>query len=79
MDTHPGGDKLKRYWIYGEGRAKWNTFTELRDHLVKYLNPDLATRTAAQWFHERYGFYPGADLNRVKNGKPPRGNRVGPG
>lgn len=80
-DAKPGdgNDQLKRYWLVGEGRAKWNTWQELYDHLVKYLNPELAKRVAAQWFHERYGFWPGADLNRVKNGKAPRGNVVGPG
>lgn len=74
-----GAERLKRYWLLGEGRAKWNTFTELLHHLVKYMEPELAKRTAAQWFHERYGFWPGADLNRVKHGKPPRGQVVGPG
>jgi hypothetical protein len=79
IDTHPGGEQLKHYWVYGEGAAKWDTFTELRDHLLKYLNPEMATRTAAEWFRLRFGFWPGADLNRVKHGKPPRGHRVGPG
>lgn len=74
-----GAARLKQYWIYGEGRAKWNTFTELRDHLLKYLPPPIATRTASQWFHERFGFWPGADANRVRQGKPPRGKVVGPG
>jgi hypothetical protein len=79
MDTHPGGEQLKHYWVYGEGAAKWSTWTELRDHLLKYLNPEMAKRTAAEWFHLRYGFWPGADVNRVKHGKPPRGHLVGPG
>ncbi len=79
VDTHPGGEQLKHYWVYGEGAAKWSTWTELYHHLVKYLNPEMAKRTAAEWFHERYHFWPGSDLNRVKHGKPPRGHRVGPG
>jgi hypothetical protein len=79
IDTHPGGEQLKHYWVYGEGAAKWDTFTELRDHLLKYLNPSMATRTAAEWFHLRFGFWPGADVNRVRHGKPPRGRVVGPG
>lgn len=79
IDTHPGGEQLKHYWLYGEGAAKWSTWTELHDHLIKYLNPEMAKRTAAEWFHERYGIWPGADLNRVKHGKPPRGHKVGPG
>lgn len=79
VDTHPGGEQLKHYWVYGEGAAKWSTWTELYHHLVKYLNPEMAKRTAAEWFHLRYGFWPGADVNRVKHGKPPRGHLVGPG
>lgn len=80
-DTKPGdgGDRLKRYWIYGEGRAKWNTWTELEHHLVKFLPAERAKRVAAQWFHERFHFWPGADVNRVRMGKPPRGKVVGPG
>jgi hypothetical protein len=46
---------------------------------MKYLPPDEAKRTAAQWFHEVFGFWPGSDLNRVTHGHPPRGKRVGPG
>lgn len=78
-DTHPGGEQLKHYWLHGEGAGKWSTWTELYHHLVKYLPPERAKRTAAEWFHERYGIWPGADLNRVKHGKPPRGHKVGPG
>jgi hypothetical protein len=79
MDTHPGGEQLKHYWVYGEGAAKWSTWTELRDHLLKYLNPEMAKRTAAEWFHLRYGDWPGSDTNKVRHGKPPRGEKVGPG
>lgn len=81
-DLHPGdGDawRLKKYWILGKGRARWNTWTELYHHLLKYMPPPKAKRTAASWFHLRYGFWPGADLNRVRQGKPPRGKRIGPG
>lgn len=78
-DTHPGGEQLKHYWLYGEGAGKWSTWTELEHHLVKHMNPEMAKRVAAQWFHDRYGFWPGADKNRVVHGKPPRGHVVGPG
>ena len=82
MDKNPTGDdgaRLKAYWIAGPGVARWDTFTELRAHLVKYLPPPVATKTAAAWFHLRFGFWPGADVNRVRHGKPPRGKIVGPG
>jgi hypothetical protein len=70
---------LKDYWLHGEGAGKWSTWTELYHHLVKYLPPERAKRTAAEWFHQRYGYWPGADLNKVAHGKPPRGSKVGPG
>jgi hypothetical protein len=79
MDTHPGGEELKHYWLHGEGAAKWSTWTELYHHLLKYLSPGMAKRTAAEWFHERYGDWPGSDTNKVRHGKPPRGHLVGPG
>lgn len=78
-DTTPGDNQLKRYWVYGAGASKWSTFTELRKHLLKYLAPEIATRTAATWFRLRYGYWPGDDRNRVRAGKPPRGQRIGPG
>jgi HK97 family phage portal protein len=57
------GARLKEYWITGEGRQKWihapHRWTTLRDHLLKYLPPGEADRTAAQWFHEALGFWPG--------------------
>lgn len=78
-DTHPGGEQLKHYWLHGEGAAKWSTWTELYHHLLKYLSPGMAKRTAAEWFHERFGDWPGSDTNRVRHGKSPRGHVVGPG
>jgi hypothetical protein len=76
--------QLHDYWTKNpEGLAKWaskpDPWTELYHHLLKYLDPELAKRTAAQWFHDVFGFWPGADLNRVTHGKPPRGKVVGPG
>jgi hypothetical protein len=64
VDTHPGGEQLKKYWLHGEGAAKWATWTELYQHLVKYLTPEMAKRTAAEWFHERYGYWPGDQRNQ---------------
>jgi hypothetical protein len=74
-----GAARLHAYWLTGEGRAKWNTWTELYHHLVKFMEPEKAKDTTSRWFHERFGFYAGADLNRVRQGKPPRGKVIGPG
>lgn len=74
---------LHRYWTKGEGLGKWadkpKPWTALEHHLVKFMDPDEAKRTANEWFHDVFGYYPGSDLNRVAHGKPPRGQRVGPG
>jgi hypothetical protein len=83
-DTHPGDpEQLHRYWVAGPGLAKWRAspqpWTTLYHHLLKWLPDGEAKRTAAKWFHEVMGFWPGADLNRVTHGKPPRGHKVGPG
>lgn len=69
----------KQYWVYGEGRAKWSTWTELYEHLVKHMDPLRAKLAASAWFKERFGYASGSDKNRVAHGKPPRGNRIGPG
>lgn len=65
-DLHLGdnGDKLKRYWTTSaEGLAKWATtahpFTNLVQHLTKYVGADRAKRIAAQWFHDVFGIWPG--------------------
>jgi hypothetical protein len=73
------GNQFKQYWLYGKGRAKWNTWTELYRRLIKHVGRLRAKRIASQWFHSRFGFWPGDDKNRVRQGKPPRGDRIGPG
>lgn len=79
LEQRAVGNGLKQYWLHGEGAGKWSTWTELKNHLVKHVGLARAKRIAAEWFHDRYGFWPGADVNRVKHGKPPRGKVVGPG
>ncbi len=60
----PNGANLKAYWTTGAGRARWNTWTELYKHLLKHLSPNRAKRTAAQWFHDVKGFWPGDKRNK---------------
>lgn len=71
------------YWVHGKGLAKWadtdDPWTELHAHLVKFMPDGDAKRTAAEWFHEVFHFWPGSDANRVTHGHPPRGKKVGPG
>jgi hypothetical protein len=78
-----GTAKLKKYWLAGPGLKKWagspHPWTSLYGHLSKYMPAEKAKRTAAEWFHQHFGFWPGADLNRVTHGRPPRGKKVGPG
>lgn len=78
-ETRADHNNLKQYWMVGEGAAKWATWTELYNHLKKHMVNEMAKRVASEWFKERYGYSPGADLNRVAHGKPPRGKVVGPG
>lgn len=76
-------DVLHHYWTKGKGLAKWvgspHPWTTLKDHLAKYVGEERAKRMANEWFHEVFGYYPGADLNRVAHGQPPRGKVIGPG
>ena len=86
VDTHPGdAHQLHDYWTKGEGLAKWADSPKPWTTLFHLLWPryikseDEAKRTATNWFHDVFHFYPGSDLNRVTHGKPPRGHKVGPG
>lgn len=79
-----GAAELHAYWTKDpRGLAKWATtdkpWTNLYHHLLKYLSPERAKRTAAEWFHDVFGFWPGSDLNRVTHGHAPRGKKIGPG
>jgi len=60
----PDGANLKQYWTAGAGRARWSTWTELYQHLLKHLSPSRAKRTASQWFHDVKGYWPGDRRNR---------------
>lgn len=81
-DVTPGHDQLHHWWVYGPGRARWKTWTDLLAQLVEEVKdkplPTLKT-WASRWFIERYGYAAGSDINRVKHGHPPRGHRIGPG
>lgn len=82
--AHPGdAERLHRYWVAGPGLAKWadtdTPWTHLYHHLLKYMPPAEAKRTAARWFIQVFHFAAGSDLNRVTHGHPPRGKRIGPG
>jgi hypothetical protein len=76
-------ERLREYWLHGKGAALWvetpDPWTNLYHQLLRFMSDDLAKRAAAQWFHERFGFWPGSDKNRVLHGKPPRGKKIGPG
>lgn len=79
-DPRPGSrGYLKWYWCFGPGRSKWNSWTELHSHLVKFLTPAVADRVTSAWYHAATGLWAGSDANRVKHGKPPRGKVIGPG
>lgn len=61
-DTSPGDGpaaRLKRYWAFGEGAARWTTFTELRAVLKKYVPAPELDGLTASIYHLRYGVWPG--------------------
>jgi hypothetical protein len=84
-DTHPGGEELHHYWTKDpEGLAKWATlkegrWTALYEHLKHHMPDWKAKKTASAWFLEVIGYAAGSDQNRVASGKPPRGEKIGPG
>lgn len=47
--------QLKDYWLYGDGRAMWNSHEELTRHLANVVDPTTAERIATEWVDERYG------------------------
>lgn len=62
--------QLKSYWTKGQGLAEWadtpHPYTALFDHLAKYMDEDEAKRTAAQWYHDVKGSWPGAHHGNKK-------------
>lgn len=81
--TKPDDQKLHHYWTQGKGKAKWvgapKPWTTLVAHLTEHVGLAKAKVYASRWFYEVFGFYSGSDKNRVTHGKPPRGEKVGPG
>ena len=61
-------NSLKDYWLHGEGAAKWATWTELYHHLRKHVSDEYAKRIAAQWYHDRYGKWPGQGHGKDDHG-----------
>jgi hypothetical protein len=67
-DAHPGdggmaGKRLEDYWKRGKGAALWigttHPWTNLYQHLRKYMPDEMAKRVAAQWYHDVFGHWPG--------------------
>lgn len=58
-----GAHQLHEYWTKGEGLAKWadtpHPWTALYHHLLKYMPPGEAKATAAKWYHDVFGHWPG--------------------
>ncbi|HTF49383.1 MAG TPA: minor capsid protein [Pseudonocardia sp.] len=52
-------NQLKEYWLRGEGAARWTSWTDLYNHLKDHVGNERAKRMAAQWYHDRYGRWPG--------------------
>jgi hypothetical protein len=59
MSPDPRAAKLRSYWAHGEGRAKWNTFRELRNHLRKYVPKHMVDGLTANIYKLARGTWPG--------------------
>jgi SPP1 gp7 family putative phage head morphogenesis protein len=61
LPTRKAADRyqLRDYWLHGEGAARWKTWTDLYNHLKDHVGDERAKRMAAQWYHDRYGRWPG--------------------
>lgn len=57
--------RLKRYWAYGPGAAKWKTsatpFRTLREQLRKYVPARMLDGLTANIYHMALGRWPGKD------------------
>lgn len=86
-----GEARLYEYWA-GKGRAGWadsaKPYTTLQRLLLKEMlksgtDPARAEHMskgmAARLHKMVFGDAPGSDTARVRHGKPPRGDRIGPG
>lgn len=55
-------DRLKRYWAFGEGSAKWKgsptPYRTLRALLAKYVDDSELDGLTANIFHLALGFWP---------------------
>lgn len=73
VDTHPGGEELKHWWVYGPGAARWTTFTELYHQLREEItgkSDNVVKAITASWFHLRFGYWPGDHRNVHASGQP---------
>lgn len=83
-DTNLGGERLHYWWTKGPGLKRWvgspHPWTTLYTQLLEKVgNVGKAKRMASRWFIEVFGYAAGSDKHRVASGKPPRGDRIGPG
>src|SRR3954468_19243009 len=74
VDTSSGIDRR-----FGPGRRQGNSWTELHSYFVKHMGPAMATRVTCAWHHAATGLWASSDLNRLRQGKSPRGEVTGRG
>lgn len=85
-DVTPGHDELHHWWTRGPGLARWvgspTPWTTLVANLVEAVKDkplETLKRWASRWYIEVFHYAANSDEARVAHGKPPRGDRVGPG
>jgi hypothetical protein len=74
VDTSSGIDRRFR-----PGKCKGNSWSDSHSHFVKHMGPATAARTTSAWHHAASGRSTGSNLNRLRQGKSPRGEVTGRG
>lgn len=72
-------ERLKRYWAYGEGRAKIapeapGAFKRCQLHLSKYLPPNEVDGYCARIIHDATGMWPGSAAYNASHGHGTQSN-----
>jgi hypothetical protein len=76
-------DALHRYWVAGEGLARWaespHPWTALHRLLSEYLSGAKLDATTSKWHYEVFHQHTGSDAYRAEHGGKMRGKRIGRG
>jgi hypothetical protein len=72
VDTSSGIDRRFR-----PGKCTGNSWSDSHSHVVKHRGPAMAARTTSAWHPAASRRSTGSHLNRLRQGKSPRGDVTG--